>query len=98
MSKFKTNIIFEPMKGFGGGFRQGWISGSKGKTKFGLDSGAGLGNPFVTLWVEKNGEKTKYYTADMAKVLESILEQVFKDTVKPEGRVAGKTSNGAEDT
>lgn len=68
-------VEFKPMEGMGGGFRTGWVSAEYKGKKFGLESGAGLGNPFLTFFVESGG-KTKYYTADMGDLLRRLHSQI----------------------
>lgn len=66
-----------PMEGFGGGFRQEWISGkSPDGTKVALESGAGLGNPLLTFRIERPGQKPEWWTADMADLLQRWAKEV----------------------
>lgn len=71
----KIEIEFKPMQGFGGGFRTEWISATSEDLKAGLDSGAGLGNPMLTFWIERAGAKREYFTANMADVLQAAVEK-----------------------
>lgn len=81
MSELKVGLIFKPMEGFGGGFRQEWVSGKGNGVEFGLDSGAGLGNGYLTLWIKKKGEKDRrYYTASVKEMLESLVDQAMEKT------------------
>lgn len=69
-----VNITFEPMQGMGGGFRAEWISAENAILKAGLDSGGGLGNPLLTLWIERKDSKREWFTCDMRKVLQDAVE------------------------
>ena len=71
---FKTELSFKPMENFGGGFRAEWVS-TKGDGTYeaGVDSGAGLGNAFLTFWIEENGVR-HYFTADISDVLVQAIE------------------------
>jgi hypothetical protein len=73
---FKITLEFKTMKGFGGGFRQDWVSGENEELKAGMDSGGGLGNPLLTFWIEKKGENRKYFTTNISKALEQAIEAV----------------------
>ena len=53
------------------GFRQGWVSGSHGKEKFDLASGAGCGNRWLTF-----SYKGKDYTIDATKLVELMIEAI----------------------
>lgn len=72
---FAVPLKFKPMEGFGGGFRTDWVSAEHKGLKFGLDSGADMGNPSLTFCIEKKG-KTRYYTADIGDVLRAAIVQV----------------------
>ncbi len=74
---FKVTLEFKPMEGLGGGFRSDWVSGGNGEIKAGIDSGAGLGNPQMTFWIERNG-KREYYTANIQDVLMAAVAKVDK--------------------
>lgn len=75
--KYTVELVFEPMEGMGGGFRQEWLSGEGNGIKFTLDSGAGLGNPLFTLNVERK-KKSYYYTADIRPMIQKLLADVVK--------------------
>lgn len=72
----KTEIEFKPMTGLGGGFRSEWISASNNELEAGFDSGAGLGNPQLTFWIERKGQKRQYFTCDMGEVLTALVGQL----------------------
>lgn len=71
-----VELVFEPMKGLGGGLRQEWVSGEGNGIKFSLDTGTGLGNPLMTLCVERKGGKVEYFTADIRPMLRAVLDKV----------------------
>lgn len=73
--KHKVELIFEPMVGMGGGFRQEWLSGEGNGIKFQLDSGAGLGNPLFTLSIQRKG-KSYDYTADIRPMVKNLLSEI----------------------
>lgn len=75
ITTFDIPITFEPMVGMGGGFRTDWVSGSGKGISFGLESGAGLGNPLLTFWIEKKN-KRDYYTADIQVLARAILAKL----------------------
>lgn len=77
MEALKFEVVFEPMKGLGGGFRQEWVSAKFEGGECGLDSGAGLGNPLMTFWVEPKGKKRQYFTADITKMVKALTEQAI---------------------
>lgn len=70
----KVEIEFKPRaeKSYGGGFFSEWLSGKAEGIKFGLNAGAGLGNPLLTVWIEVDG-KTFYYDADMRELMNVAL-------------------------
>jgi hypothetical protein len=70
----KIEIEFKPMEGLGGGFRTDWISAENDELEAGLDSGGGLGNPYLTFWIERKNQKRQYFTADMRPVLQAAVE------------------------
>lgn len=72
----KTEIEFKPMEGLGGGFRSEWISAENSELKAGFDSGAGLGNPLLTFWIEVKGERRRYFTCDMSDALKALIGQM----------------------
>lgn len=72
--KIEVNLTFEPMKGMGGGFRTDWISAKNENLVAGIDSGAGLGNPYLTFWIEEKPGQRKYFTADLREVLPKIID------------------------
>lgn len=76
---FSLKLDFKPMKGMGGGFRTEWVSGSNSEIKAGIDSGAGLGNPLITFWIEKSGGKRHYYTANVQDVLTEAISKTERD-------------------
>lgn len=80
MSKtaFTINVPFKKMEGFGGGFRQEWITAKPDNGEFvaGIDSGAGLGNPLITFWIEEKGQQRRSYTASVADLLEIAIDIV----------------------
>lgn len=77
MQEAKIEVSFKerPPKSFGGGLYQEWISGDGDGVKFGLNSGAGLGNPMLSLWVEKDGKRV-YYDADVRDLITTLVEKV----------------------
>lgn len=83
----KLELLVEPMKGFGGGFRQEWAT-AEGKQdgkafEAGIDSGGGLGNPLLTFWIKREGEDKVYYTADIRPILRSFITAMLKKPHKP---------------
>lgn len=78
----KYQMTFSPMKGFGGGFRQEWVSTETPEFSAGLDSGAGLGNPLLTFWIEKKGGKRKTYTASIADLFKFLVEKSIEEGSK----------------
>lgn len=82
MSKKKEKDIvlsvpldFKPMKGFGGGMRQEWITAEGDDLTAGLDSGAGLGNPLLTFWIEPKVGERRYYTVSVQDLLTALIEK-----------------------
>jgi hypothetical protein len=75
----KITMEVKPMQGFGGGFRQEWASAEGVGFKAGMDSGGGLGNPYLTFWIEKGGKKREYHTADMRDVFRAFINQKLKE-------------------
>ncbi len=68
MKNFKVNLEFEIQKGFGGGFRTEWVSS---------ESGAGLGNPYLTFWIEdKKTNKRIYYNTKVEQIIYQALENL----------------------
>lgn len=78
-TEFTVELKFSPMGGIGGGFREEWISGKGNGVQFSLDSGAGLGNPLLTLQI-RYGDKGsyRYFTADIRPMLEALVDQLIK--------------------
>lgn len=76
--EFTVPVKFVLQKGLGGGFRQSWITANNDERKIeaGIDSGAGLGNPYFTFWVEENGGKRIYFNADVRDILREALGKV----------------------
>lgn len=76
-SSFILPVTFKPWppNTLGGGFRLDWLTGSNKKLSAGFDCGAGLGNPMLTFWVERNG-KRQYFDADMREVLRAAIVKV----------------------
>lgn len=76
-----VQLTFEPMKGLGGGLRSEWLTGNsdekdeKERIEFGIDSGAGLNNPYLTFWIKKGGKRT-YYTADVRELARGLVKAV----------------------
>lgn len=64
-------VVAEPMEGFGGGFRQEWISGEADDVEVGLDTGAGLGNPYLTCWAQIGDGDRRYETIDVRPLLQA---------------------------
>lgn len=76
---FSCELKFKPMEGFGGGFRAEWVTASWDNSEAGIDSGGGMGNPFLTFWIEEGRKERRYYTAD--------IRDLFKDAIsKSEGQ------------
>lgn len=75
---FSVTLTFNPMEGLGGGFRQEWASAKCSDFKAGIDSGAGLGNPLMTFWFERNG-KRQYFTADINAVMAAGIDACTDD-------------------
>lgn len=75
---FTTQLSFKPMDGIGGGFRTEWLTGHGDSIKFGLDSGAGVGNPLLTFWIEQGNGKRQYYTADVQELVKSAIAKIVK--------------------
>lgn len=69
---FDVPITFSPMIGVGGGFRTEWVTGKGHGVEFGLDSGAGVGNPYLTFWIEKNGKRA-YYTSEIRDLVNALV-------------------------
>ena len=59
------------------GFRQLWIEAETGDVHATLFSGAGLGTPYLTLSIEKDGE-TFYETIDVTDFLENWITQAIE--------------------
>jgi hypothetical protein len=59
------------------GFRQLWIEAETGDIHATLFSGAGLGTPYLTLSIEKDGE-TIYETIDVTDFLEHWITQAIE--------------------
>jgi len=68
-----------PMRGFGGGLRQNWIEGEAEGVRISLDSGAGLGNPYLTLSVEVDGHEARWETIDVQPLLRQWAKQVEQE-------------------
>ena len=73
-----VNVEFFKMEGLGGGFRQEWLLCKNKKFRAGLDSGAGLSNPYLIFWIEKNG-KIEYFTADMRTLFNALIEKEMRE-------------------
>jgi hypothetical protein len=73
---FEIPLTFTPQKGFGGGFRTEWLSAKAETPAFeaGIDSGAGLGNPYLTFWIELDGEPRRYFSADVRDLLRASID------------------------
>lgn len=76
LAMITLNLNLKPMTGLGGGFRSEWVSAESETLETGIDSGGGLGSPYVTFWIKREGdEKRQYYIADMRDVLTSFIEK-----------------------
>lgn len=71
----EVSVKFKTMVGFGGGLRTEWVTGSGRGIEFGLDSGAGTGNPLMTFWVKKKCVR-EYYTADVREMIEALVSKL----------------------
>lgn len=67
----RIEVTAKPMEGFGGGFRQEWISGEKDGVVVQLSSGAGFGNVFLTLMVAIDGEEVRWEVIDVRPLVET---------------------------
>ena len=72
----ELTVEAKPQEGFGGGFRQGWISGEGDGVEFSLDSGAGLGNPYLTLHVEFEDGTTVWENIDMRTLVTAWVNSI----------------------
>lgn len=62
------------------GFRSGWLSGDDaGGLSFTLDSGAGLGNPMLTLTVKRGDKTIAIETANISPLVEEWVRAVVQD-------------------
>lgn len=95
----KLEATATPEMGYGGGFRQQWVTGettdnSGEKIEFSLDSGAGLGNRYLTLAVTYVDRKiTVRENIDMAEFLKGWLESVLNDEDATKRKVHDVTEN-----
>lgn len=65
------------------GFRQEWASGENEHIEFSLDSGAGLGSPYMQLSITDQKTKEKrYYRVDMRDWLKANLNEL---ATRPKG-------------
>jgi hypothetical protein len=80
---FQAAVPFKrrPEHDFGGGFYSEWMSGQVkfGKTlvKYELLTGAGMGNPIMTITVTVAG-KTHRWDADMSEVFKATLQELLR--------------------
>lgn len=77
-----VTLRFRPQQGLGGGFRQEWLTAKNKTVHAGLDTGAGLGNPMFTFWIEHNGSERAYFDVDTRDVLRALTEQANASIVK----------------
>ena len=59
------------------GFKQEWASGSEPdglKREFELTVGAGLGNPWIQMTIERTGEEKKYYRMHASEVVQAFMD------------------------
>lgn len=82
----EARILIQPMRDFGGGFLTDWISAKlPDGREFGVDNGAGLGNPLLTFWVDEPGGERRYFTADLRELMQSWGEQLVAARGEPGG-------------
>ncbi len=76
MAEFTITLTFKerPPRTFGGGFNQGWFS-LKDDAGNGMEvaSGAGLGNPIMSLIKVEKGKRT-YYDCNLTKETKQMLK------------------------
>jgi hypothetical protein len=74
---FELQLTFKPQEGFGGGFRTEWLTGTNSEVTAGLDSGAGLGNPYLTFWIQPKDDESKrrYYNVDVRDILSACIDK-----------------------
>lgn len=66
---------------FGGGFVQEWITGENDEVEFSVRSGAGLGNPYLTLSLHRKGsEDTIFEDVDIRKVAETWVSSILDES------------------
>jgi hypothetical protein len=65
---------------FGGGFLQEWITGENDEVEFSIRSGAGLGNPYLTLRIHHKGsEEITFEDMDIRKVAETWVNSFLDE-------------------
>lgn len=74
----KPSLVLEECTGqeaISCGFKQGWISGNYGGTEFNVTSGAGCGNRYLQVSIDKDGESTSY-RADVGVFIEKFVKSL----------------------
>jgi hypothetical protein len=83
--KLQATLTFVPQEGVGGGFRLDWLDAKANDMHAGLDTGAGLGNPMFTFWIERKGTGRAYFECDIRDLFRTLIDQA--DTKKIKGAV-----------
>lgn len=84
LSKNELNVTlrFKPQQGLGGGFRQEWVTAKDKTLVAGLDTGAGLGNPMFTFWIERTKTERAYFDVDVRDILRELIELTDAPLIK----------------
>ncbi len=80
----KITIEFKPRSEknkFGGGFLTQWASGKDDVYEIESFSGAGLGNPCLSICVTQSGHKV-WFDADVRDIMTALIEKIKKDASK----------------
>jgi hypothetical protein len=66
------------------GLRQHWSDGSYGDLEFEVSSGAGLGSPWLTLLVKRDGKTIAQEVVDLRDLVPAWLDAILADGPTPE--------------
>lgn len=73
----KMEIEFKerPKTSLGGGFYENWIEAKSGKTVINLDSGAGCGNPTLTLSIKEGDGPRRWFDCDVRGIIQEFADR-----------------------